>query len=124
MNGKTVSADQTLREWYQAVLEGPAQTWHLDGGQLRNKRGEVIASFPFTLGDEQDRANARLVCVAPELAASFSWLIGAAQELAEALQGLLSVLENGIEHGDDFEAAVQEGYRALELVTEPPEVPD
>ena len=57
-------------------------------------------------------------------AEAFSWLIGAAPELAAALRGLLSVLEHGIEHGDDFDAAVQEGYRALALATEPPEVPD
>jgi len=92
----------------RAVLEAPAQRWRLDGGQLRNERGEAIGSFPYTLGGPEDRANAQLACAAPELAG--------------ALQGLLKVLEHGVEQGGDFDAAVQEAVRALDLATSPPEV--
>lgn len=41
--------------------------WTLDGGQIRNDNGWVVASVPYTLGDETDHANGVLIANAPEL---------------------------------------------------------
>jgi hypothetical protein len=54
--------------------------WTIDHGQLRNSDGEVLASIPYSLGDEHDQAVARLLCAAPEL--------------LEAAKFTLDVLEN------------------------------
>lgn len=85
----------------------PAQQWHLDRGQLRNEAGEAIGSFPYTLGGPEDRANARLACAAPELAI--------------ALQGLMRVLEHGLQDRGGFEAAMREAKWALALAISPPQ---
>lgn len=50
--------------WY---TPGP---WHIDGAQIRDAGGQALASVPYALGDDTDRANARLIAAAPELAAA------------------------------------------------------
>lgn len=44
--------------------------WTLDGGQVLDRDGNVLASVPYTLGDAQDHANGRLIVAAPELMAA------------------------------------------------------
>lgn len=53
------------------VLNEFAGAWELDGGQLRNFRGEAIGSFPWGLAfaDVDDWRNAALASFAPELLA-------------------------------------------------------
>lgn len=57
-----------------AASPGP---WQLDGGQLRDRDGNSIASFPYTLGGAEDHANAQLVRAAPELAEALHFMCAA-----------------------------------------------
>ena len=41
--------------------------WRADEGQIRNPDGWALGSYPFTLGDQTDRNNGRLMAAAPEL---------------------------------------------------------
>ena len=44
--------------------------WHLDGSQIKNADGDALASWPHSLGDAEDHANARLMAAAPGLLAA------------------------------------------------------
>lgn len=52
--------------------------WHLDRGQVRTSSGDVVASYPYTLGDAVDHANGRLIAAAPELADMLRAIVNAA----------------------------------------------
>jgi hypothetical protein len=41
--------------------------WTLDRNHIKNADGDVIASVPYTLGDEIDHSSGRLMARAPEL---------------------------------------------------------
>ena len=41
--------------------------WSLEEGRVLTEGGWLLASLPYTLGDEEDRANARLIAAAPDL---------------------------------------------------------
>lgn len=67
-----------------AFTPGP---WHIDRGQIRDKNGDSIGSYPYTLGDDTDHANGRLMAAAPELLEALKRLAGlAGPVLAPALQ--------------------------------------
>lgn len=44
--------------------------WHVDRGQVQNSDGDLLATYPFTLGDESDHANGLLMAAAPDLLAA------------------------------------------------------
>ena len=44
--------------------------WTCERGRIVNAGGDVLASVPYTLGDEHDHANGRLMAAAPELLAA------------------------------------------------------
>jgi len=44
--------------------------WRVERGAIVNEAGDVLASVPYTLGDDSDRANARIMAAAPELLAA------------------------------------------------------
>jgi len=81
-----VLRDYALPEGAKEALEGllgelraepDAGPWTLDdGGNVRNRAGDVLAHIPYTLGDAWDRANARLICAAPELLAACRAVVG------------------------------------------------
>ena len=43
------------------------EKWTLERGTIRNEDGDVLASVPYSLGDEADHRRARLIAAAPEL---------------------------------------------------------
>ena len=43
--------------------------WTTDRGHILDSDRNVLASVPYSLGDAQDHANARLIAAAPELLA-------------------------------------------------------
>lgn len=49
--------------------------WTIDRGQIRDADGNSLASVPYALGDDQDRANQRLMCAAPALRDMLSLLV-------------------------------------------------
>jgi hypothetical protein len=44
--------------------------WHVDEGYIKNKEGDVLASLPYTLGDQTDWNNTALIAAAPDLLAA------------------------------------------------------
>jgi len=55
-------------EWGRRAAPYSPGPWRADRGQIRNRQGDALASVPYTLGDDQDHANGRLIAAAPELA--------------------------------------------------------
>ena len=41
--------------------------WHRRHGYIVEINGGVLANVPFTTGDDEDKANARLIAAAPDL---------------------------------------------------------
>jgi hypothetical protein len=54
--------------WGRRPAPYAAAPWHVERGEIRNELGDVLANVPYTLGDDQDHANGRLIAAAPELA--------------------------------------------------------
>jgi len=69
-----VNFDVTVTPITGSPSPGP---WHVDRNHIRNAEDDALASVPFTLGDEQDAANARLMAAAPDLLAALRELLAA-----------------------------------------------
>jgi hypothetical protein len=41
--------------------------WHMDKGQIKDAKGNSLACYPYTLGGDEDQANAALIAQAPLL---------------------------------------------------------
>jgi hypothetical protein len=54
--------------WGRRAAPYSPAPWQAERGAIRNELGDVLASVPYTLGDDQDHANGRLIAAAPELA--------------------------------------------------------
>jgi len=84
------------------------EQWTLDRGTIKNESGDVLASVPYSLGDESDHKRARLIRAAPELL-----------ELVGKLAGALSLHHLGLDTTRPFretyraDAALLEGAGAL-----------
>jgi hypothetical protein len=65
------------REAERSAAAGPYSPgpWRLREGELCDSAGNVLASFPYTIGGEEDRANAQLARAAPELAEAAAALL-------------------------------------------------
>jgi len=42
--------------------------WFNDHGKILDQNGDMLAAVPWSIGDLQDHANARLIAAAPEMA--------------------------------------------------------
>jgi len=77
--------------------------WTVDRSQIRDADGNALASVPYTLGDEQDRANARLIASAPAMAETIAQ---AQRHVSAALQRLRIACdyldENNTQAGRNF----------------------
>ena len=67
----------------QPDLNGP---WSLDRGQLRDRDGNALASFPYTHGGPEDRRNGELCALLPQLLVALAQLVDRC-ERAPILQG-------------------------------------
>lgn len=41
--------------------------WRVEGGTIRDKNGNLLATVQYTAGNEQDQSNAAIMAAAPEL---------------------------------------------------------
>lgn len=55
--------------------------WHVEEGQIKDKDNNSLASVPYTLGDETDRANAVLMAAAPDLLAAARFTLETLEEM-------------------------------------------
>ena len=75
--GELLESNREALEWAISELQSQpyAGQWTVVWGQVRNERGEVVASVPYTLGDGGDRATANLIAAAPALLGALEGLL-------------------------------------------------
>jgi len=75
--GELLESNREALAWCIRELQSTpyAGQWTVERGQVRNERGEVLASTPYNLGDGADRATANLIAAAPALLGALEGLL-------------------------------------------------